>query len=153
MLYYDEQKEITTRKPHRRGVYYPCKPSRDSFPPNPSKELLARHGFYPAKDEKPEYDPEIEQVVPTGWEREGNQYGTQYVRQYEIRPLPEDEMAEKIRAKRDEMLAETDRYALPDYPHGDGERLAWLEYRQRLRDVTEQEGFPYAVEWPEKPAS
>ncbi|MBQ7435453.1 MAG: phage tail assembly chaperone [Oscillospiraceae bacterium] len=27
----------------------------------------------------------------------------------------------------------------------------WAEYRQALRDITEQPGFPFEVEWPEKP--
>ena len=27
----------------------------------------------------------------------------------------------------------------------------WAEYRQKLRDLTKQEGFPYNVEFPEKP--
>ena len=28
---------------------------------------------------------------------------------------------------------------------------AWLDYRQALRDVTSQEGFPNTVTWPTKP--
>ncbi|KWC67191.1 phage tail assembly chaperone [Burkholderia ubonensis] len=28
---------------------------------------------------------------------------------------------------------------------------AWQEFRQQLRDVTEQPGFPLAIEWPESP--
>lgn len=27
----------------------------------------------------------------------------------------------------------------------------WAKYRQQLRDITEQEGFPYSVEFPEPP--
>ncbi|KAA0179507.1 hypothetical protein FX016_18325 [Cupriavidus gilardii] len=27
----------------------------------------------------------------------------------------------------------------------------WLEYRQKLRDVPEQEGFPDSIEWPMEP--
>lgn len=27
----------------------------------------------------------------------------------------------------------------------------WAEYRQKLRDITKQEGFPYNVIWPEEP--
>lgn len=29
----------------------------------------------------------------------------------------------------------------------------WAEYRQALRDVTKQEGFPFEIQWPEKPGS
>jgi hypothetical protein len=151
--YYDEQRETTTTRPHRQGVHFPCKPSRESFPPNPSKELLARHGFFPAKDAKPEYDPDTERVVPVGWDREENQYGTWYIRRYEIQPLPESEVAATVREKRNALLTESDSRALPDYPHGEGERVQWLTYRQALRDVTRQEGFPYVVEWPDKPGS
>ncbi|MGA0926878.1 MAG: phage tail assembly chaperone [Burkholderiaceae bacterium] len=28
---------------------------------------------------------------------------------------------------------------------------AWASYRQALRDITGQAGFPYAVTWPTKP--
>ena len=27
----------------------------------------------------------------------------------------------------------------------------WREYRQELRDITTQEGFPHNVEWPNEP--
>ena len=29
----------------------------------------------------------------------------------------------------------------------------WAKYRQKLRDITEQKGFPYDVEFPQKPQS
>ena len=45
-------------------------------------------------------------------------------------------------------LAATDYYMLPDAPSApDG----LLEYRQALRDVTAQGGFPLSVEWPVLP--
>lgn len=31
------------------------------------------------------------------------------------------------------------------------QQQAWRDYRQALLDVTEQEGFPWTVEWPEPP--
>ena len=148
-IYYDEQKQTTTTNPRRDGVYYPCKPSKKSFPPNPSTELLARYGFYPTRDVKPEYDRDTEACTATGWEI--NEEGTAYVRQYEITALDEDIVAETMRTKRDALLAESDIYVLADYPHEDGELAAWVTYRQALRDVTEQEGFPYEIEWPESP--
>ncbi|MEG6551743.1 tail fiber assembly protein [Desulfocurvibacter africanus] len=65
----------------------------------------------------------------------------------------------RIRAERDRRLTASDRYALPDYPHADAAtRQAWLAYRQALRNVPEQEGFPWtgpedsAVPWPVEPA-
>jgi len=146
-MYYDEQASTTTKHPHRQGVYYPCKPSRESFPPDVSPETLARHGFYPTKDVKPDYDPETEQIVPTGWVKEDNQY----VQQYEIQPLPIETMTAAMRSKRDALLSASDKYALPDYPLTGEERAAWKVYRQALRDITTKEEWPYAVEWPKPP--
>ena len=57
-----------------------------------------------------------------------------------------ESLANAARAKRDAMIKETDLYMLPDYPnapHG------IAEYRQALRDITEQHGFPHNVTWPE----
>jgi len=55
--------------------------------------------------------------------------------------------ADKVRAERDRRLRESDWAALPDVPAAD----AWLEYRQALRDVPQQSGFPDEVVWPEVP--
>lgn len=58
--------------------------------------------------------------------------------------------AQAVRNKRDNMLTETDFYMLPDAPAAPS---GLAEYRQNLRDITEQKGFPYEVEWPVKPTS
>jgi len=57
-------------------------------------------------------------------------------------------LAVSARAKRDRLIAETDYLVMPDYPD-QPEGLS--EYRQALRDVPEQTGFPESIEWPEKP--
>jgi len=59
--------------------------------------------------------------------------------------------ASEVRAERDRRLAACDYRALPDYRQPDDEREAWTAYRQALRDVPEQVGFPYDVRWPEPP--
>jgi predicted metal-binding protein len=61
-----------------------------------------------------------------------------------------EEKAETIRAERDALLAASDWTQLPDVP--DATRSAWAVYRQALRDITQQAGFPDAVVWPTKPA-
>lgn len=53
--------------------------------------------------------------------------------------------AQEVRAERDRRLAETDWMALPDSPRCTPELLA---YRQALRDVTDQPGFPRSITWP-----
>ena len=55
--------------------------------------------------------------------------------------------AEKARAKRTALLMETDHYALADVTMSD----AMKTYRQALRDVPQQAGFPSSITWPDKP--
>ena len=62
------------------------------------------------------------------------------------------EQAKNVRATRDAKLAECDwtqvADALLDAPV---DKTVWATYRQALRDVTAQEGFPWTVTYPEKP--
>lgn len=65
--------------------------------------------------------------------------------------LTDEDRAKSIREKRDQLLAETDYLLMPDYPISSEALVALKTYRQALRDVPEQEGFPNAIEWPSKP--
>ena len=57
------------------------------------------------------------------------------------------EQGEGIRRSRNQMLSETDWTQLEDSPVN---KTAWATYRQALRDIPAQEGFPWNVQWPEK---
>ena len=59
--------------------------------------------------------------------------------------------AEEIRTQRDKLLAETDWTQVLDAPISAESREAFRVYRQVLRDITGQEGFPTVVVWPELP--
>lgn len=61
-----------------------------------------------------------------------------------------NEVASDIRKQRDSLLYETDKYIIDDYPISNENKEKILEYRQKLRDLPEQEGFPYNVVWPTK---
>ena len=61
-----------------------------------------------------------------------------------------ESLANAARAKRDALIKETDFYMLPDYPNVP---QGIAEYRQALRDITEQPGFPQSIDWPVMPAS
>ena len=52
-----------------------------------------------------------------------------------------------IRMDRRDRLVKTDWWALSDLTM----TQAQIEYRQALRDIPQQEGFPLNVVWPEKP--
>lgn len=55
---------------------------------------------------------------------------------------------EQARAKRESLLIESDWTQMPDAPV---DKAAWATYRQALRDITQQSGFPHDVVWPTKP--
>ena len=56
-----------------------------------------------------------------------------------------------IREQRDARLAACDWAVLPDSPLADVKRAEFVTYRQALRDVPGQSGFPDSVVWPEAP--
>ena len=58
------------------------------------------------------------------------------------------EQAKSVRATRDAKLAECDWTQVADAPV---DKAVWATYRQALRDVTAQTGFPWTVTWPDKP--
>lgn len=59
-----------------------------------------------------------------------------------------DRLADDIRMSRNKLLADTDWTQITDAPVN---KDAWATYRQALRDITSQAGFPNDVTWPEKP--
>lgn len=63
----------------------------------------------------------------------------------------DEERAEDVRMKRNKLIAETDYLVLPDFPVNEYYRNAIIAYRQTLRDITKQTGFPNNVVWPKKP--
>lgn len=60
------------------------------------------------------------------------------------------EFASEVRTGRDKLLAETDFMMMSDYPLSDEKRQVVSAYRQALRDIPEQSGFPRQINWPEK---
>lgn len=68
-------------------------------------------------------------------------------------PSPEDQLAQEARAQRDKLLEATDWTQMGDCPLDDATQVAVREYRQALRNVPQQEGFPAKIQWPEIPAA
>lgn len=63
-------------------------------------------------------------------------------------PSEADLQAAEMRQKRDGLLAASDWTQMPDAPV---DQAAWAKYRQALRDVPQQPGFPGSVVWPAEP--
>ena len=65
--------------------------------------------------------------------------------------LTDEEVAERMRLKRDKLLEASDYYMMVDYPSTDDGVVAVKAYRQALRDITKQVGFPNETDWPKLP--
>ena len=63
------------------------------------------------------------------------------------------EAKQAVRSKRDRLIADTDYLLMNDYPVSSEDLESVKAYRTALRDVPQQEGFPYEVVWPEVPAA
>lgn len=61
-----------------------------------------------------------------------------------------EEKASDVRAERNQKLAASDWTQVADAPV---DKQAWATYRQALRDISSQSGFPWDVQWPEQPTS
>ena len=62
--------------------------------------------------------------------------------------LTAEQQEAQIRAQRNSLLTLSDWTQLADAPLTAEQKQAWAEYRQALRDVPEQAGFPENVAWP-----
>lgn len=73
---------------------------------------------------------------------------------YEVVAIPApttEELAAQARSQRDALIAATDYLMATDYPLTDEKRQELTVYRQALRDIPEQPGFPTEIVWPTKP--
>jgi hypothetical protein len=61
------------------------------------------------------------------------------------------EAATAARATRDGLIASCDWMAIKAFEGGTTVSTEWATYRQALRDVSAQAGFPNDITWPEKP--
>lgn len=59
--------------------------------------------------------------------------------------------ASEARQQRDGMLSASDWTQSPDSPLTATQKTAWATYRQALRDVPAQAGFPDTIDWPVAP--
>ena len=62
-----------------------------------------------------------------------------------------DAQAQSITNQRDNLLYKTDWTQIPNNPLTSEQQAAWATYRQELRDIPQQSGFPYNVTWPVAP--
>lgn len=62
--------------------------------------------------------------------------------------IKDAEQASAVRKSRGDKLADCDWTQVADSPV---DKAVWATYRQALRDITTQSGFPWTVTWPDAP--
>ena len=116
---------------------------------NLSGEVLVEVKFL----EAPTYDSKLQNAVQ---ETQPSYVGSEWVIGWSVVPKTQEELAEQeasqvhnVRQQRNRMLSSSDWTQASDSPKF--QNTEWLAYRQALRDVTSQSGFPWNVQWPNKP--
>jgi len=113
-----------------------------SLPKVLSNDLLKEYGIFPVKETTaPDYDNLTHKLV-----RNTPAFNnSEWEEVWSIEELSEDIASSNIRNKRDKLLTQSDWTQLEDSPVN---KQIWNIYRQSLRDVPSQIGFPYSIEWP-----
>ena len=125
-----------------------------SFPQDIPNGTLAEWGVYPVtKVDAPTFDSLTQVCLEDGHDFDtGNQtWKTKWL----VRNKTEDEIAQHlagqastVRQERNKLLRNTDWTQVADAPV---DKAAWATYRQALRDVPSQAGFPWTIDWPDAP--
>ena len=127
-----------------------CENKNTSWPQDISDELAAEFGVFlvsPTPQPADRYDINLR--------RTASKQGSNWVEQWVETPATPEQIAERtaakeaeVRQQRNQLLSACDWTQLPDAPVP---AAPWAAYRQELRDVTAQAGFPWEITWPEAP--
>ena len=120
-----------------------------SFPKNPTYELLADWNVYPYLTPDRPFVDELTQVCVEGVFEQDS--GGNWVLPWVIENLSLAQAESNVRNRRDLLLQNCDWVVIKNTEKGTNIPLEWELYRQQLRDVPEQAGFPYNVVWPTEP--
>lgn len=71
--------------------------------------------------------------------------------EYEEPEIDLEAAAADVRSKRNKLLAASDKFMLSDFPILRDELNLIIDYRQSLRDISKQDGFPLNINWPPLP--
>lgn len=116
-----------------------------SFPASIPEATLNSYGVYTVTEiDRPTHDPMTQEVT------QNNPVVVDgvWTQSWSVNQRSTDIASENIRRERNKRLAETDHHALSDTAAMTTEMST---YRQALRDVPSQSGFPFSVTWPVRP--
>lgn len=108
----------------------------------PQKQAASQVPFYPQVEFKCQ-DNQLESILSIA-------RAEAYNGEVTVEDIPPT--SEEARAQRNRLLEESDWTQVLDAPIDASTREAYRIYRQALRDVPEQEGFPGTIIWPKLPS-
>lgn len=115
-----------------------------SFPEDANEGTINYLGVYRVQQtERPVYDDTVKKLIDAV-----ELINEKWVQKWIIGNLNEELATMNARRKRQSLLSETDWMALSDNVLTED----WAAYRQALREVPQQNGFPFEVIWPVKPS-
>ena len=120
-----------------------------SFPKEIPNDMLASYGVFPViRLAVPEFNSLVESLVIQSIPTEANGVWTVG---YDVVQKSEEMAQSNIRRERDRLLSACDWVTLKAIDTNTPIDETLATYRQALRDITTQDGFPYSVTWPTKP--
>lgn len=124
-----------------------------SFPKNIPDNVLLEFGVFPVGYEPaPEYDSITQRLeissIPVFKDGSWKLTKTIVNKTQEQIDVDAANKAASVRKDRDKKLTASDWTQVADAPV---DKAAWATYRQALRDITAQAGFPHEVTWPTNP--
>lgn len=146
---------------------YPVDPAeitskyRDTlFPQDLSRVDWSTYGYawvyYTKQPDYNEATEAVQEVSPTP------SINNTYIQTWQVYALTPEEIARKeqlrldklsasARNQRDRLLYQSDWTQLADVGLSEVQKQAWVLYRQALRDISNQQGFPENIIWPNQP--
>ena len=120
---------------------------KTSFPRVMTDARYFEWGMYPLTvADKPSYDPKTQDITVGGI----TQVNGNWTRGWSVTDKEDSEVAVTVRRQRNEALSSSDWTQIGDNSLTKVEETEWATYRQSLRDIPTQSGFPFSVTWPIK---
>ena len=134
----------------------------------PSEPFMVRENIHLVREEPmpipkgdgvntnlPTYDPETEYVTQANKPvKDGTSWVLPWVIKKKTKKMIKAEGVreeKRVRDIRDKLLGESDFIVIKSMEKGEEVPLKWKAYRQSLRDITDQNHYPFKINWPSKP--
>jgi len=123
-----------------------------SFAWEMSAEELSDWGVYSVDEQNPPpYNDQTESIEL----QDPSLVNGLWIRSWIITSASTEEMEQRkviksaeVRRRRNRLLSETDYTQIPDFQGSEVEKLNFAQFRQQLRELPQQEGFPFSYVWP-----